>query len=114
MKHFFFLFISILFICMIEEIPLAVNPNYSMFKIIFEVVSAYGRRLSFRIPSLPISISLFELPGTVGLSLGYGSMPYSFSGAWSDGSKFILILVMILGKQRFVIHFASKESVNAS
>jgi Trk-type K+ transport system membrane component len=41
-KHFVFVFLAILFISMIEEIPLAVDPNYSLFKVIFEVVSAYG------------------------------------------------------------------------
>lgn len=78
-KHFVFVFLAILFISMIEEIPLAVDPNYTLFKVIFEVVSAYG---------------------TVGLSLGYGSFAFSFCGVWSGGSKFILALVMILGKHR--------------
>jgi Trk-type K+ transport system membrane component len=41
-KHFMFVFLAILFISMIEEIPLVVDPNYSLFKVIFEVVSAYG------------------------------------------------------------------------
>jgi Trk-type K+ transport system membrane component len=41
-KHFVCVFLAILFISMIEEVPLAVDPNYSLFKIIFEVVSAYG------------------------------------------------------------------------
>ena len=40
-------------------------------------------------------------PGTVGLSLGYGSYAFSFCGVWSGGSKFILALVMILGKHRY-------------
>ncbi len=44
-KHFVFVFLAILFIAMIEEIPLAVDPNYTLFKIIFEVVSAYGSSL---------------------------------------------------------------------
>jgi Trk-type K+ transport system membrane component len=42
------------------------------------------------------------LLGTVGLSLGYGTMPFSFCGVWSGGSKFILALIMILGKHRYV------------
>lgn len=78
-KHFLFVFLAILFISMIEEIPLAADPNYSLFKIIFEVVSAYG---------------------TVGLSLGYGSNPTSFLGVLSGGSKLILAFIMILGKHR--------------
>lgn len=79
MKHIILLFISVLFICMMEEVPLATDPNYSIFKIMFEVASGYG---------------------TVGLTLGYGTLPYSFCGVWSGGSKFVLLLVMILGKHR--------------
>ncbi|ELR24825.1 cation transport domain containing protein [Acanthamoeba castellanii str. Neff] len=78
-KHFVCVFLAILFISMIEEVPLAVDPNYSLFKIIFEVVSAYG---------------------TVGLSLGYGSNPTSFLGVLSGGSKLVLSFMMILGKHR--------------
>lgn len=44
-KHAVFIFIAILFICMIEEVPLRIDPNYSIFKIIFEVISAYGMPL---------------------------------------------------------------------
>lgn len=79
MRHFIFLFIGVLFICMIEEVPLMNDPNWSIFKIIFEVVSGYG---------------------TVGLTLGYGSLPYSFCGVWKDGSKMVLLFIMILGKHR--------------
>ena len=42
MRHFIFLFVGVLFICMIEEVPLRNDPNWSIFKIIFEVVSGYG------------------------------------------------------------------------
>jgi len=73
------LFVAILFICMIEDNALQINPYFSAFAIIFETISAYG---------------------TVGLSLGYGSASYSFSGAFSGGAKFIIILVMLLGKSR--------------
>ncbi|ELR24824.1 cation transport domain containing protein [Acanthamoeba castellanii str. Neff] len=78
-KHTIVLFVAVLFIIMIEELPLTSDPNFSIFKIIFEIVSAYG---------------------PVGLSLGYGDKPYSFSGAFRDGSKLIIIFIMILGKHR--------------
>lgn len=78
-KHTIFLFVAVLFIVMIEEVPLVVDPNFSIFKIIFEVISAYG---------------------PVGLSLGYSDKPYSFSGAFQNGSKLVIIFMMILGKHR--------------
>jgi Trk-type K+ transport system membrane component len=41
-KHTIVLFVAVLFIIMIEELPLTSDPNFSIFKIIFEIVSAYG------------------------------------------------------------------------
>jgi Trk-type K+ transport system membrane component len=41
------------------------------------------------------------IAGTVGLTLGYGSLPYSFCGVWKDGSKMVLLFIMILGKHRY-------------
>jgi hypothetical protein len=41
-KHTIVLFVAVLFIVMIEEIPLTTDPHFSIFKIIFEIVSAYG------------------------------------------------------------------------
>ncbi|KAH3759087.1 potassium transporter [Pelomyxa schiedti] len=51
----------------------------SIFKIIFEVTSAYG---------------------TVGLSVGYPGVPYSYSGVLGICSKFILMTVMMMGRHR--------------
>lgn len=42
-KHTIVLFLAVLFIVMIEEISLQTDPNFSIFKIVFEVVSAYGK-----------------------------------------------------------------------
>lgn len=52
---------------------------FSVFNIIFEVVSAYG---------------------TVGISVGVPTAAYSFCGAWHTASKLVLCLVMIRGRHR--------------
>lgn len=71
--------IGILLVCIMEDHRLQNDPNFSIFAVIFEVVSAYG---------------------TVGLSLGYGSYVYSFSGVWHWYSKVVLIIVMLFGRHR--------------
>ncbi|KAF3762130.1 TrkH-domain-containing protein, partial [Cryphonectria parasitica EP155] len=53
--------------------------TYSVFNVIFEVVSAYG---------------------TVGISTGIPNVAYSFSGGWYTGSKLVLCLVMLRGRHR--------------
>jgi Trk-type K+ transport system membrane component len=53
--------------------------TFSVFNIIFEVVSAYG---------------------TVGISVGVPFAAFSFSGAWYTGSKLVLCLVMLRGRHR--------------
>ena len=73
------LFTIFILICIIEDNNLKTNPNYSIFKILFELTSAYG---------------------TVGLSLGYPGVHYSFSGVWSPGSKVLISMVMLLGRHR--------------
>jgi potassium uptake Trk family protein len=52
---------------------------FSVFNIIFEVVSAYG---------------------TVGISVGLPRYDYSFCGGWQAGSKLVLCLVMLRGRHR--------------
>jgi Trk-type K+ transport system membrane component len=52
---------------------------FSVFNIIFEVVSAYG---------------------CVGISVGVPWNAYSFCGAWHTGSKLVLIAVMLRGRHR--------------
>eukprot|EP01132_Coremiostelium_polycephalum_P004098 gene4098-5127_t len=79
-RDLFILYICILIITIIEESRLDLqSPSFSVFHIIFEVVSGFG---------------------TVGLSIGYPGIPYSFSGTLKNGSKFFIIVVMILGKHR--------------
>lgn len=53
--------------------------TYSVFNVIFEVVSAYG---------------------CVGISVGLPNAAYSFAGAWHAPSKLVLVLVMLRGRHR--------------
>ena len=53
--------------------------TFSVFNVIFEVVSAYG---------------------TVGISVGLPDQQYSFCGAWQPASKLVLCLVMLRGRHR--------------
>ena len=55
------------------------SPGFSLYAIIFEVVSAFG---------------------TVGLSFGVPYDLYAFSGAWRTLSKIILMAVMLRGRHR--------------
>ncbi len=69
-------------ICIVERHGLVTAaPGFSVFSVIFEVVSAYG---------------------TVGLSLGVPYDTYSFSGAWHTPSKLLLMAVMIRGRHRIL------------
>ncbi|KAL6055112.1 low affinity potassium transporter [Balamuthia mandrillaris] len=52
---------------------------FTIFRILFEVVSAYG---------------------CVGLSLGFPGVIHSFCGVWSPSSKWMLIFVMLMGRHR--------------
>lgn len=74
------LVLAVLVIIIIESHHFNVDPiNFSVFNIIFEVVSAYG---------------------SVGISVGVPTAMYSFSGAWYTGSKLVLCLVMLRGRHR--------------
>lgn len=74
------LVLAVLVIATIETSHFLEDPvTYSVFNIIFEVVSAYG---------------------TVGISVGIPTDAYSFSGAWYTGSKLVLCLVMLRGRHR--------------
>jgi Trk-type K+ transport system membrane component len=55
------------------------SGNFTIFKIFFEIASAYG---------------------TVGLTMGYTGVVYSFCGVWSTLSKFITCVVMMMGRHR--------------
>ncbi|KAL8631258.1 hypothetical protein Q9189_003022 [Teloschistes chrysophthalmus] len=72
--------LAILFITITETSSFERDPKtYSVFNIIFEVISAYG---------------------TVGLSVGLPDQAYSFSGGWHVFSKLVLCAVMIRGRHR--------------
>ena len=72
--------LSTLIIVCIESGNYARDPDtYSVFNVIFEIVSAYG---------------------PVGLSKGLPNQSYSFSGGWHKGSKVVLCAVMIRGRHR--------------
>ncbi|KAI9856393.1 MAG: hypothetical protein M1824_005431 [Vezdaea acicularis] len=74
------LVLAVLFITIIETGSFEAQPDtYSVFNIIFEVVSAYG---------------------CVGISVGLPNQAYSFCGGWHSGSKLLLCLVMLRGRHR--------------
>ena len=72
----------ILLICIIKHTALRLgDPSFSIFSVLFEVISAYG---------------------TVGLSLGVPNDHYSFSGTWHVLSKLVLLTVMLRGRHRIL------------
>ncbi|KAL8710122.1 MAG: hypothetical protein Q9220_005205 [cf. Caloplaca sp. 1 TL-2023] len=72
--------LAVLFITITETSSFEHDPKtYSVFNIMFEVVSAYG---------------------CVGLSVGLPTQAYSFAGGWHVLSKLILCAVMIRGRHR--------------
>jgi len=74
------LVLAVLFITIIETGQYEADPvDYSVFNILFEVVSGYA---------------------TVGISVGLPNVAYSFSGGWHALSKLILCFVMIRGRHR--------------
>ncbi|CAK7272801.1 hypothetical protein SEPCBS119000_005315 [Sporothrix epigloea] len=74
------LVLAVLIIVTIETSHFIADPiSFSIFNIIFEVVSAYG---------------------CVGISVGIPSASYSFSGGWHNASKIVLCLVMMRGRHR--------------
>lgn len=74
------MFIVILwFITYFESDKLRLDTAFSVFKIIFEMSSAYG---------------------TCGLSMGYRDALFAFVGAWTRKSQFLLTVVMLMGRHR--------------
>ncbi|PQE19086.1 cation transporter protein [Rutstroemia sp. NJR-2017a BBW] len=74
------LVLATLLITCIEVSHFEADPvTYSVFNIIFEVVSAYG---------------------CVGISTGLPGKNYSFSGGWHTASKLVLCAVMLRGRHR--------------
>lgn len=75
-----FITVCMVIVVIIETAQIVADPiNYSVFNIIFEVVSAYG---------------------CVGLSIGYPGVAYAFSGEWHHLSKFVLCVMMLRGRHR--------------
>eukprot|EP00727_Mastigamoeba_balamuthi_P003785 m51a1_g13403 putative trk1 potassium transporter (766) ;mRNA; f:23971-27425 len=73
-------FVPFFVICLIENGNINRDPlNFTPFKILFEIASAYG---------------------TVGLTLGYPGVAYSFAGKMRPLSKLVLVLVMMMGRHR--------------
>lgn len=72
--------VAVMFITIVETGQFNRDPvNFSIFNILFEVVSAYG---------------------CVGISVGVPWNAYSFCGAWHTTSKLILCAVMLRGRHR--------------
>jgi len=72
--------LAVLFITITETAQFEADPvDYSVFNVVFEVISAYG---------------------CVGISVGLPGKDYSFSGGWHVLSKLILCAVMIRGRHR--------------
>ncbi|KAE9962476.1 hypothetical protein EG328_000401 [Venturia inaequalis] len=74
------LVLAVFLIMIIEGSQFQSNPaTFSVFNVIFEVVSGYG---------------------TVGISVGLPDQAYSFCGSWHTLSKLILCAVMLRGRHR--------------
>lgn len=74
------LVLAVLVITTIETSHFNADPvTFSVFNVIFEVVSAYG---------------------CVGISVGLPTQAYSFAGGWHAPSKLVLCLVMLRGRHR--------------
>lgn len=74
------LFVFIFLICAIEHDRMApVDPNITVFKVIFEIISAFG---------------------SAGLTLGYPNVSSSFATVLSPASKTIFVITMLMGRHR--------------
>lgn len=74
-----FIFLGLFIIAIAEGGPIVNDPGFSVFAILFEIVSAYG---------------------TVGLSLGYPTANTSLSSQFSVVSKLVIVAMMIRGRHR--------------
>ena len=73
------LFILIFLICAIEQERITRDPNVTVFKVVFELVSAFGG---------------------VGLTLGYPGVSSSFATILSPISRVIVGITMLIGRHR--------------
>jgi hypothetical protein len=76
-----YIFLGLFIIAIVEGDRIAApdEPSFTMFAILFEIVSAYG---------------------TVGLSLGYPTINASFSGEFRPIAKLVIIAMMVRGRHR--------------
>lgn len=76
-----YMFLGLFIICICEgsKIQDPEQPDFTVFRVLFEVVSAYG---------------------TVGLSLGYPDTDQSFSAQFNTLSKLVIIAMLIRGRHR--------------
>lgn len=74
-----FIFLGLFIICIAEGLKVNSNLSFTVFSIMFEIISAYG---------------------TVGLSLGYPGVDESLSYEFSTVSKLVIIAMMIRGRHR--------------
>ena len=74
-----FIFLGLFIICVAEGSRVNSNLSFTVFSILFEIISAYG---------------------TVGLSLGYPGIDQSLSEQFCTVSKLVIIAMMIRGRHR--------------
>lgn len=74
-----YIFLGFFAIAVAEGSRIQSDPNFTMFNILFEIVSSYG---------------------TVGLSLGYKNLDTSFSAQFGVVAKLVIIAMMIRGRHR--------------
>lgn len=72
--------LAVFLVCIIEDAQFVADPvAFSVFNVLFEVVSAYA---------------------CVGISVGVADNAYSFAGSWHALSKLVLCAVMLRGRHR--------------
>jgi len=74
-----YIFLGFFVIAIAEGTRLQTDPNFTMFSVLFEIVSAYG---------------------TVGLSLGYTGIDASLSAEFTVISKLVIIAMQVRGRHR--------------
>jgi hypothetical protein len=73
------LYCLVILVTAIESTRLRTDPSFTLIKVIFECLSAFG---------------------SVGITLGYPGSVLSFSGQFTTVSKFIIVVIFILGRHR--------------
>jgi hypothetical protein len=76
-------FVLTVVIAIIQDAALRTNPDFTIFALLYEVISGYGN---------------------VGFSLGYVNTTTSFSAVWSPAAKVLLGVLMLVGRHRGMPH----------